>query len=154
MIIRNSILLTTNISFLSLCLDIPFQGCRIDSIKEEELILSIIFRNLQMFQYYKHLSEHDKKLQSLWLKKPKAANQKLESNTLDHDFLLDWIEKSTVDMKESSILDKFESKEEKTWTENEFINEFRDPTKHSEVSSTNFTTENFELRKKVYGIVL
>ena len=130
-------------------LDIIWNGCPMDPRQQDETILAIIFRHLQMFQYYKDLKEYDKQIQSLWNNEPVMANNKLESNTLDHDFLKEWTEKFGINKEDCSTMKEIEK-----WNEHDFIREFSKSSKNSEIlSKESFETGDLE-QKKVWFMAL
>ena len=130
--------------------DVSREKSKLDPGKAEELILAIIFRHLQMFQYYRDLKEYDKNIESLWNDIPEKANEKLKSNSLDHEFLRKWTEDFGINKEDGSKIKQVTIKQ---WSEHEFIEEFRICSRNSESSSKKHSEEFSEKHKKVYFIL-
>ena len=124
--------------------DVSWEKSTLDPEKAEEMILAIIFRHLQMFQYYRDLKEYDKNIESLWNDVPEKANENLKSNTLDHEFLRKWTEDFGINKEDGSKIKQVDK-----WSEHEFIEEFRIRSRSSETSPEKYSEEVAEMHRKV-----
>ena len=68
--------------------DTKYPPCPSYSRKMNQKIAETIFKHLQMFQYYRDLKDHDKKLKSLWL----PHSEMLDKKYIEIDFLKKWDE--------------------------------------------------------------
>ena len=123
--------------------DVGWEKITLDP-EAEEMILAIIFRHLQMFQYYRDLKEYDKNIESLWNDVPEKANENLKSNILDHEFLRKWTEDFGINKEDGSKIKQVDK-----WSEHEFIEEFRIRSRSSETSPGKYSEDVAEMHKKV-----
>ena len=120
-------------------LDVRWNGYVKDSGTEKKQIAAVIFRHLQMFQYYKDLKQYDKSISSLWLPHDKA-DAKFQSNTLDYKFLSKWNEKCTTSLSEDWRLAEKRDADEKL-DQDEFIKRFSNDSRYFSKDSSEEVAE-------------
>ena len=118
-----------------LLLDVRWNGYVKDSDTETKQIAAVIFRHLQMFEYYKDLKEYDKSMSSLWLPH-NEADEEFQNNRLDYTFLSEWQDKCAISLSEDWRLSEKRDAGKKV-DKREFIERFSKDSKH-------FSNDSFE----------